>query len=95
LYQLKKTPENGVRVNRSMRDLAFCARGRCSVMPSSVAGRQRIILGGGYGAPLDRDPRKVSDDVPDGFITVDYARDEYGVVLDDYVVLSEVETGRP
>ena len=53
-------------------------------MPSSVAGRQRIILGGGYGAPLDRDPRKVSDDVPDGFITVDYARDEYGVVLDDY-----------
>ena len=51
-------------------------------------------VGGGYGEPLDRDPRKVSDDVPDGFITVDYARDEYGVVLDDYgVVLSEVETG--
>jgi N-methylhydantoinase B/oxoprolinase/acetone carboxylase alpha subunit len=52
-----------------------------------ASGLQRIIGGGGYGAPLDRDPRKVSDDVPDGFITVDYARDEYGVVL------SEVETG--
>jgi len=51
-----------------------------------ASGLQRIT-GGGYGAPLDCDPRKVSDDVPDGFITVDYARDEYGVVL------SEVETG--
>jgi N-methylhydantoinase B/oxoprolinase/acetone carboxylase alpha subunit len=55
--------------------------------PEMASGLQRIIGGGGYGAPLDRDPRKVSDDVPDGFITVDYARDEYGVVL------SEVETG--
>ncbi len=37
--------------------------------------------GGGYGNPLERDPNKVLDDVLDGFITVDHARDDYGVVL--------------
>ncbi len=38
-------------------------------------------VGGGYGDPLERDPAKVLDDVLDGFITVDHARDDYGVVL--------------
>ncbi|MEM9048045.1 MAG: hydantoinase B/oxoprolinase family protein [Pseudomonadota bacterium] len=37
--------------------------------------------GGGYGDPLERDPAKVLDDVLDGFITVDHARADYGVVL--------------
>ena len=37
--------------------------------------------GGGYGDPLERDPQKVLDDVLDGFITVDHARDDYAVVL--------------
>jgi N-methylhydantoinase B len=37
--------------------------------------------GGGYGDPLERDPAKVLDDVLDGFITVDHARNDYGVVL--------------
>lgn len=37
--------------------------------------------GGGYGDPLDRDPKKVLDDVLDGFITVNHAREDYGVVL--------------
>lgn len=37
--------------------------------------------GGGYGNPLERDPQSVLDDVLDGFITVDHARDDYGVVL--------------
>jgi Hydantoinase/oxoprolinase N-terminal region/Hydantoinase B/oxoprolinase/Hydantoinase/oxoprolinase len=53
-----------------------------------------LPVGGGFGAPLDRDPRKVPDDVLDGFITVDHARDDYGVVLDDYgMALSEVDDG--
>ena len=38
-------------------------------------------VGGGYGDPLERDPEKVLDDVLDGFITVDHARNDYGVVL--------------
>jgi N-methylhydantoinase B len=37
--------------------------------------------GGGYGDPLERDPAKVLDDVLDGFITPEHAREAYGVVL--------------
>lgn len=37
--------------------------------------------GGGYGDPLERDPAKVLDDVLDGFIRPEHARDDYGVAL--------------
>src|SRR5580658_834464 len=37
--------------------------------------------GGGWGNPLDRDPASVRSDVLDEFITVDAARDDYGVIL--------------
>ena len=37
--------------------------------------------GGGYGNPLERMPEKVLDDVLDGFIDAEHARDAYGVVL--------------
>jgi N-methylhydantoinase B len=40
-------------------------------------------VGGGYGDPLERDAQKVLDDVLDGFITADHARNDYGVVLDE------------
>jgi N-methylhydantoinase B len=38
--------------------------------------------GGGWGDPLDRDPEKVRADVFEDLVSVDAARDEYGVVLD-------------
>jgi len=38
--------------------------------------------GGGYGDPLERDPRRVLADVQNGVVTVDGAREMYGVVLD-------------
>ena len=37
--------------------------------------------GGGYGHPLNRDPAKVLDDLLDGYITPDHAREVYGVVF--------------
>ncbi|MEM9784614.1 MAG: hydantoinase B/oxoprolinase family protein, partial [Pseudomonadota bacterium] len=37
--------------------------------------------GGGYGDPFEREPAKVLDDVLDGFITVEHAREAYGVAL--------------
>ena len=37
--------------------------------------------GGGYGDPFTRDPQKVLDDVLDGYITVEQARTDYGVVI--------------
>ncbi len=37
--------------------------------------------GGGWGDPLERDPQRVLDDVRDGFVSIDAARSEYGVVV--------------
>jgi N-methylhydantoinase B len=42
----------------------------------------RLPTGGGYGDPLDRDPRRVARDVADGRFGPDDARLVYGVVLD-------------
>ncbi len=39
--------------------------------------------GGGWGSPLERPMEQVRDDVLDGFISNDSARDDYGVVLDE------------
>jgi N-methylhydantoinase B len=38
--------------------------------------------GGGWGNPLDRDPRKVLDDVTNEYVSVEGARKDYGVVID-------------
>jgi N-methylhydantoinase B len=45
--------------------------------------RIRTTGGGGWGDPLDRDPVAVARDVRDGKVSVDGARTDYGVVLDD------------
>jgi N-methylhydantoinase B len=37
--------------------------------------------GGGFGNPLERDPRQVLEDVIDGFITLETAREVYGVII--------------
>jgi N-methylhydantoinase B len=42
---------------------------------------QEMQGGAGYGDPLDRDPEKVQKDVDDEFITVEKAREDYGVIL--------------
>ncbi len=36
---------------------------------------------GGYGDPLERDPRRVLEDVLDDYVSVEAARSEYGVVI--------------
>ena len=38
--------------------------------------------GGGWGDPFDRPVASVRDDVLDGFVSVEAARQDYGVVLD-------------
>jgi N-methylhydantoinase B len=37
--------------------------------------------GGGWGDPLARDPKAALEDVWDEYVSIDAARDEYGVVL--------------
>jgi N-methylhydantoinase B len=38
--------------------------------------------GGGYGNPLERDPEQVEADVREGYVSVETAREAYGVVID-------------
>ncbi len=37
---------------------------------------------GGYGPPLERDPARVLEDVREGYVSIEHARREYGVVVD-------------
>src|SRR5207247_11454537 len=55
--------------------------------------------GGGYGDPLEREPERVRADVLAGFVSVERARDVYGVVFssaepDDSLRVDEQETAR-
>jgi N-methylhydantoinase B len=38
--------------------------------------------GGGFGDPRERDPERVRDDVRDGYVTIECAREIYAVALD-------------
>jgi N-methylhydantoinase B len=40
----------------------------------------RSAGGGGWGDPLERDPARVLDDIRDGMVSLDAAKQEYGVV---------------
>jgi N-methylhydantoinase B len=50
-----------------------------------VGADERVVLslpgGGGYGDPLEREPDLVARDVEDGLVSLERARDVYGVVL--------------
>ncbi|SRR5579884_431720 len=49
------------------------------------AGARALFLtagGGGWGDPFERDPAMVQADVRDGLVTLEEARDDYGVALD-------------
>jgi N-methylhydantoinase B len=47
--------------------------------------RHVMAGGGGFGDPLERDPESVRADVLDGKVTVEHAREAYGVILGDHV----------
>ena len=67
-----ETPDGSTRVLRTMSNEPVFAD---EVVFAKAPG------GGGWGDPLDRDPRKVWEDVVDGLITPGRAREVYGVVL--------------
>jgi len=51
--------------------------------------------GGGYGSPRRRDPSAVFEDVLDGYLSTDMARNLYGVALGgDPLAIDEAETAR-
>jgi N-methylhydantoinase B len=50
--------------------------------------------GGGYGNPLERDPDAVERDVVNGYVSIDRARDDYGVVIDPVTLKVDLEATR-
>ena len=50
--------------------------------------------GGGYGDPLERDPRDVARDIGRGIITRQYALEHFGVSVDNRFAVDEVATGK-
>jgi N-methylhydantoinase B len=54
--------------------------------------RHRMAGGGGFGDPLEREPRSVLDDVRDGRVSIDHARQAYGVVVTADLELDDVQT---
>ena len=57
----------------------------------------RTQSGGGYGDPLDRDPARVLEDVRNGVVSAEGAKDMYGVVIDvakDALNASETDRAR-
>ena len=51
----------------------------------------RYLGGGGYGDPLDRDPEIVRSDVANRYVSLQAARDVYGVVIDPETLKVDVE----
>jgi len=49
--------------------------------------------GGGFGHPYERDPEHVRADVLDGFVSLEAAERDYGVVLDDRLAVDRRATG--
>ena len=61
----------------------------------SPGDRVRFIIsgGGGYGSPLERDPERVLADVEQGYISLEMAEKDYGVVIDPEIwIVDEVAT---
>ncbi len=72
-----------VSVLRGDAELEFPTPGKVSGFPLT-AGDVVVMQsagGGGFGDPLDREPQRVRRDVAAGYVSVERARDGYGVVL--------------
>jgi len=47
--------------------------------------------GGGYGDPLERDPKMVEADVINGYVSLEKAKEDYGVVIDPETMKLDLE----
>jgi N-methylhydantoinase B len=50
-----------------------------------------VAGGGGYGDPLERDPELVENDVADGYVSMERAKKDYGVVIDPETMKADPE----
>jgi N-methylhydantoinase B len=75
---------NGAAVIRAGESEPEVWAGKLTRYPLARGDVVRLIsgTGGGYGDPLERPVEAVQDDVKNGYVTVEQARDDYGVTLD-------------
>jgi N-methylhydantoinase B len=70
-------------------ETVLCSNGELRKMPSKFQTtikrgdwiQHQTAGAGGWGEPLDRDPERVLEDVRDGRISVEHAKERYGVIL--------------
>jgi N-methylhydantoinase B len=63
-----------------------------SPLPTGAVVTTHTGGGGGYGRAFERDPQRVRSDVLDGYVTVEGARNDYGVALRDDLTVDEAAT---
>ncbi|REE75379.1 N-methylhydantoinase B [Rhodococcus wratislaviensis] len=90
---------HGVWLNRGTPDEQFLGSVFSNVTIQSGDSFERPSAGGGgYGDPLDRDPAEVVEDVIDGYVSLERAALDYGVVIDaidpeiDHFVVNDGKT---
>ncbi len=100
LYERVQFPAPGLAGGRPGAAGAVYANNDVSVYPKIRAQLEpgtEVTLelpgGGGYGPPEKRDPARVLEDVRNGYVSLDRARDDYRVVIDaKTMLLNEAET---
>jgi N-methylhydantoinase B len=78
-----------------VRDGAVERHGRVARVPLDDGQLVRSVTGtgGGFGDPREREPERVQEDVLDGYVTLECAREVYGVALDpETLEVDAVET---
>ncbi len=73
---------SGLLINPESPDEKILTRKSGVPLPAGTVLSHRTAGGGGYGDPKQREPELVLDDVLDEFITLDDARDSYGVIIE-------------
>jgi N-methylhydantoinase B len=53
-----------------------------TLVPADTVVTVELPGGGGYGSPAARDPERVRDDVRAGYVSLERAREDYGVAVD-------------
>jgi N-methylhydantoinase B len=90
-FERSKTPAWGVSGGKSGRPPTISIEGpqvrmsplklKAKTIPAGTLVRTMTGGGGGYGNPMERNPEQVRADVIDGYVSVDGARRDYGVVI--------------
>jgi len=77
MIEKEKLPDQLDEVGGTARQLPYC---EFDIGKNEVL-YMRMSSGGGYGDPLEREPERVLNDVENGIVSIDEAREIYGVVL--------------